>query len=72
MKENWLWLLFEIAINFYQGFLVTYFIDHVLTKKRNSVWPSVLCCTTFALCCTTYLFFDMPIVDTWLFLVPLL
>ncbi len=72
MKENWLWLLFEIAINFYQGFLVTYFIDHVLTKKRNSVWSSVFCCTTFALCCTTYLFFDMPIVDTWLFLVPLL
>ena len=29
MKENWLWLLFEIAINFYQGFLVTYFIDLV-------------------------------------------
>lgn len=72
MRENWLWLLFEIAVNFYQGFLVTWFIDRVLSKKRSAAWASALCCTTFALCCSAYLFFDMPAVDTWLFLIPLL
>ncbi len=72
MRENWLWLLFEIAVNFYQGFLVTWFIDRVLSKKRSAAWASALCCTTFALFCSAYLFFDMPAVDTWLFLIPLL
>ena len=71
MMERWPWLLFEIAVNFYQGVLVTYFIDHTLKKKRGIGWTSALCCIAFALCCTTYLFFDMPVTDTWIFLIPL-
>lgn len=72
MMEGWPWLLFEIAVNIYQGVLVTYFIDHTLKKKRGMSWTSALCCIAFALCCTTYLFFDMPVTDTWMFLVPFL
>lgn len=51
--------------------LVTYFIDHVLDKKYPWIWPSLLCASGFGICCSTYLFLDMPIIDTWIFLFPL-
>ena len=40
----------------------------VLEKKHPWIWPSVLCCIGFALCCTSYLFFNRPTSDTWMFL----
>ena len=72
MKENWIWLLFEIMINFYQGFLVTYFLEHVLNKKQVGKWPTRIFISVFEICCSTYIFFDMPVIDTWLFLIALL
>ncbi len=51
--------------------LVTYFINHVLDKKYPWIWPSLLCASGFGICCSTYLFLDMPIIDTWIFLFPL-
>lgn len=51
--------------------LVTCFIDHVLDKKYPWIWPSLLCASGFGICCSTYLFLDMPIIDTWIFLFPL-
>ena len=51
--------------------LVTYFIDHVLDRKYPWIWPSLLCASGFGICCSTYLFLDMPIIDTWIFLFPL-
>lgn len=72
MKENWIWLLFEIMINFHQGFLVTYFLEHVLNKKQVGKWPMRIFRSVFGICCSTYIFFDMPAVDTWIFLIALL
>lgn len=72
MMQDRQWILFEIAVNSFQGYIVTYFIDHVLEKKHPWIWPSVLCCIGFALCCTSYLFFNRPTSDTWMFLVPLI
>ncbi len=34
MMQDRQWILFEIAVNFFQGYIVTYFIDHVLEKKH--------------------------------------
>jgi two-component system sensor histidine kinase AgrC len=71
MMNDWQWIMFEILINLFQGFIITYFLNRVLNRKYTWIWPSVLCCLGFALCCSSYLFFDMPPVDTWMFLVPL-
>lgn len=69
--RSMLWTVFEIGINLFESYLVAYFIDHVLDKRRFGYWSSVICSILFCLCCTSYLFFDMPSLDTWMFIVPL-
>jgi len=71
--EDILWLIFEIGINLFQGFMITWFWDHVLTKKDSAPRLSFLICfLALAICLSTYLFFPMPSNDTWIIIVPLL
>ncbi len=69
--QNLGWIFIEMGANLFQGFLVTYFIDHTLQRKTPAKWPSLLCCGCFTFLCSLYLFFNMPSFDTWIFAVPL-
>lgn len=65
------WLLFEIAINAYQAFLVVYFVRqrfHLVKPQMRYAWI-----TGVAVCgaLSTYLFVDVPFPDTVIFLIPL-
>lgn len=65
------WLLFEIAINAYQAFLVVYFVRqrfHLVKPQMRYAWI-----TGIAVCgaLSIYLFVDVPFPDTVIFLIPL-
>lgn len=71
MNEQ-IWLAFEISINLFQGYLTVFFLNRVLDRPKHNVISAHMCACVFAIGCTTYLFFDMPALDTWIFIAPFL
>lgn len=67
-----MWLLFEILVNIYQGFLTVYFIRHRLHLKRKGYWEGAICVGAVALFLSLYLVWDIPLLDTVIFIVPFL
>lgn len=66
------WMGFEIFINIFQSFLIVYFVWHRFHIVRTDIKYALL--TGAAICAylTLYLFFDMPVIDTFVFIIPLL
>ena len=67
-----IWTVFEIGINAYQAFLMIYFVRHRfhLTKpQKRYAWiaGTAVCCGLSA-----YLFVNIPFLDTFVFLFPLI
>lgn len=67
-----MWLLFEILVNIYQGFLMVYFIRHRLHLKRKGYWEGIICAGSVALFYSLYLFWNIALLDTVIFIVPFL
>lgn len=66
-----MWTLFEILVNIYQGFLMVYFLRRQLNIRHKNPIPDVLCVGAIALFYSLYLFWDVPLLDTAVFLIPL-
>ena len=67
-----LWLLFEIGINIYQGILMVYFINRVTVARKHSFFIDGATVFFITLFLSLYLFFDMPFIDTFVFVLPLI
>lgn len=65
------WLFFEIGVNAYQAILIIYFVHHrfhVIRPQLAYAWiAGALTCIALSL----YLFIDIPITDTVIFIIPL-
>lgn len=61
------WMLYEITINIYQGFLFSWFITKMLPKKNRECLSTIVCALLTAAALSSYLFFSMPEWDTWIF-----
>ena len=60
------WILYELGINLFQGFLYTWFVSKNLTSKKIYSKPAFISCGIItAACLSTYIFFPMPEWDTW-------
>ena len=65
-----MWTAFEILVNFFQAFLVLWFMKgrlHITRKHRSFDVGCVLLVTLYT---SIYLFYDIPIPDTFVFLIP--
>lgn len=67
---NW-WLVFEIVLNLYQSGLMLYFMKKRLRATNPSAAADIACFTGMASFYTLYLFFDIPLLDTVVFVIPL-
>lgn len=66
-------ILFEIAVNLYQGFLLIFLISRVLPSEKPSYWYIDFLFELLIGCFfTLYLFFPIPVSDLVVFLIPLL
>ena len=63
-----IWTAYEIGLNIFQGFLFSWFVTKMLVKKQDEYFSSVCCAILTALALSSYLFFEMPEVDTWTFI----
>ena len=66
-----IWFLFEIGINLYQAVLITYFVRQRFHLVRPQFAYGVLCTLAIWAYLTLYLFVDMPILDTYIIVIPL-
>ena len=63
-----MWTVYELTLNLYQGFLYTWFITKILSRKNDEWWPFTACALLTALGFSTYLVWPMPFEwDTWVF-----
>lgn len=69
--NNVAWLAFEIGVNVFQGFMLAHFHNRVLTPKFKSSLPSIICALLIGAGCSLYLFYDIRLIDTWVFSIPL-
>ena len=67
-----LWTLFEICINAYQAFLMIYFLRHRLTPIASIGYRDTLCIIGVTAFFSLYLFIELPIADTFVFIIPFL
>lgn len=73
MLMNTLWLLFEIAVNLFQGWLYTFFLQRQLTRKANlspTRFSIATIGTIFSVASfySLYIWFDIPITDSVIFI----
>lgn len=61
------WALYEIIVNLFQGFLFTWFINRMLSKKKSEYVSTFICSFLTATALSSYLFYSMPEWDTWIF-----
>lgn len=67
-----MWLIFEIAVNLFEGFLMVYFLRHRLYMKRTGHLPDLLCAGAVGLFYSLYLFWEIPVLDTVVVAIPFL
>lgn len=66
------WLLFEIAVNIYQSFLMIYFVRRRFHLAKPQIRYAILPCIAISSALSVYLFTDVPFLDTFVFFVPLI
>lgn len=66
------WTLAEIIVNLYQGWLIVYFMGKVLTPQRGTPWSDLSCALAIGVWYTLYLYLDVPVTDTVVFILPFL
>ena len=74
---NAFWTVFEIGVNVFQGWMYTWFIYRMLTvrierTRKQIVVSSVLTAFLFAAGLTMYLYVDIPVTDSVLFVLVFL
>lgn len=64
-----IWTLYELALNLYQGFLFTWFITEILPsyRRKHTHIPFIVCGILTAAALSSYLFFEIPLPDSWIF-----
>ena len=67
-----LWLPFEMLVNLYQCSLMVYFLRRRLRMKRGVSLPDALCAGAIALFYSLYLFWELPLLDTAVVVIPIL
>ena len=67
-----LWIGFELMVNALQSGLVAYYLSSMFTVESKRRWALSLCAILFFISLTIYTFVDIPLLDTWIFLFPLL
>lgn len=65
-----MWIAFEILVNCFQAFLVLCFMKGRLHITRKHMGFDAGCVLLVTLYTSLYLFYDMPIPDTYVFLIP--
>lgn len=65
-----MWLTFEIFINVWQSFLIIYFLHKQLDGFHSNYIPTVTTILALSAFLSSYLFYDIPIIDTFGFLLP--
>ena len=66
-----IWTVFEVIINFYQAALLIFFIRKRLTAKKGlHWWMSLGAAVMIGVGLTAYLFIDIPVTDSVLFIIP--
>lgn len=66
-----LWIVFEILVNIFQSGLIVYFLRGMLVSQRKHLAADIVCTALLALFLTSYLFWDVPVIDTLGFGIPL-
>lgn len=66
------WTVFEIATNFYQGFLFIFFIRKVLAYRKHTLWIDLVFSAMIGVLLSIHQFMELSIPDTLIFLIPLL
>lgn len=66
------WTVFEIAVDLFQAVLIVYFLKKQLRTARKNIVLDVACILCIASSLTLYAFFDIPIIDTVIFIFPLI
>ena len=64
--------LLEIGINLFQGWLIVYFMGKVLTPVCGTPWSDLACALAIGIWYSLYLFLDVPVIDTVIFVLPFL
>lgn len=66
------WMVFEIAINAFQAILMVYFVRHRFHIVKTNIRYGVVTGLAICIYLSAYLFFEIPFLDTYVFLFPLL
>ena len=66
------WTVFEIGVNAYQALLLIYFVRHRFHMVRPQLTYAWIAGTLTCTALSSYLFIDIPITDTVIFLIPLI
>lgn len=66
------WQLFEISINLFQSILFSFFLRSRLHIKRDTPLVTAVPILLNTLFLSSYLYFDMPVPDSWSFLIFIL
>lgn len=63
-------LLFDIIINFYQGFLMIYYVNRIFFVEKRNLYIDILFVTFIGVFLCLYLFVPIQIPDTIVFIIP--
>lgn len=66
-----IWTLFEVSINLFQAFLMIYFVRHKFHLIRPQVRYELMAIAAITAYLSMYLLGDIPISDTFVFLIPM-
>lgn len=62
------WTLYEISLNVFEGILYTWFVRSMLTPKKSERPAFFVCSILTALALSSYLFFQLPSWETWVYI----
>lgn len=64
------WMLLEIGVNLFQAWLIVYALKKLLVPAWGNAWIDCACIAAIAGWYTMYLFWDVPILDSVVFVIP--
>ncbi len=64
------WYIFEIAINFYQGFIFIFFMRKLLLYSKRNLWIDTAFVLTIGTLLSLHQFLNLTIPDTLIFILP--
>lgn len=65
-----MWTCFEIAVNLFQAWLILYFIKNMMNYTEKWGAADAICIGSCTIFYTLFLFFDMPPIDMFVFVIP--